>query len=105
FGGGGAVGQGLLGGGGQLGGGDEPVGAMGDGDRPFGVRPEGQAGDAQHGRLLLYASGVGHDQRRPAYQRQEVDVAERFDDLQVLPVHQPGVGQPLPAARVQRHDD
>ena len=42
---------------------DQPVGAVGDGDRPLGVGAQRQARDAQHGRLLLDAAGVGDHER------------------------------------------
>ena len=55
-----------------------------DRDRPLGVGPDGQAGHAQDRRLLLDAAGVRDHDRRPADEREEVDVAQRVDDPQAL---------------------
>ena len=74
--------------GGQLVAGDEPVGAAGDGDRPLGVGPQGEAGHAQQRSLLLHAARIGHDRRRAAHQRHELDVAERVDHVDPRRVEQ-----------------
>ena len=48
---------------------------------PLRVRPDGQAWDTENGRLLLDPAGVGHDDRGAADERDEVEIAERLDDL------------------------
>ena len=64
---------------------DQLVGALGEGDRPLGVVPQGQAGHAEHGGLLLHPAGVGQHQPGRRLQRDEVEVAGGRDDLHPRP--------------------
>ena len=74
------------------------------GDRPLGVLPQREAGDAEHGRLLLHAAGVGDDRRRVGLEREEAEVRLRLDEA-----HRAGrdaeVVEPRPRPRVDREDD
>jgi hypothetical protein len=80
---------------------DQPVGALGDRDRPLGGVAQGEAGDPEHGGLLLEPARVGEDQPGPGLEPEEGEVALGLD--------QPDAGQveaervdPGPGARVDR---
>ena len=60
----------------------QPVRAVGDRDRSLRVGPDGQARARRGSSSPPGSRRVGHDERRAADQRQEVDVAERVDDAQ-----------------------
>ena len=62
-------------------------------------------GMPQHGRLLLDAAAVGDHERRAADQGQELQVAERVDDLDAGHVQEPRSPERGPAPRVQRQHD
>ena len=53
------------------------VGAEVDGHRPLSVRPQGEAGDAQRGRLLLDAPGICQDRPGARLQGQETEIGQR----------------------------
>ena len=57
---------------------EQRVGAGADRHRPLGVVAQGEAGDAEVGRLLLDAAGVGEHGAGVGDQREEVEVAERL---------------------------
>ena len=61
---------------------EQGVGAGADGHRALGVVAQGEAGDAEVGRLLLDAAGVGEDGAGVGHQREEVEVAERLGQQQ-----------------------
>ena len=61
---------------------EQGVGAGGDRDRALGVVAQGEAGDAEVGRLLLDAAGVGEDGAGVGEQGEEVEVAERLAEQQ-----------------------
>src|SRR5262249_35078078 len=44
---------------------DQTVGALRESDRPLSVRTKREARHPQHGRLLLYATGIGQDESSP----------------------------------------
>ena len=53
-----------------------------DGHRTLGVGAQGEAGDAEVGRLLLDPAGVGEDRAGVGEQGEEVEVAERLGEQQ-----------------------
>ncbi len=61
---------------------EQRVGAGADRHRALGVVAQGEAGDAEVGRLLLDPAGVGEDGAGVGQQREEVEVAERLDQVQ-----------------------
>ena len=58
---------------------EQRVGAGADRDRALGVVAQGEAGDAEVGRLLLDPAGVGQHRGRVGLEREEVEVADRVD--------------------------
>ena len=85
---------------------DDAIGAVGDRDRPLGVLAQREAGNAERGRLLLQAAGVGEDQARVRRQREKVDVAERLgQDDAVEPALEAELAQAVARARVHGKDD
>ena len=85
---------------------EQGVGAGADRHRPLGVVAQGEAGDAEEGRLLLDPPGVGEDGAGVGGQREEVEVAERLGEQQAgallvadLRLHH------LAGPRVDREDD
>src|SRR5262245_57166354 len=61
---------------------DQYVRADTHGVDPLRARPKGDARDAEPVRLLLEASGVGHDARRGGDEREHLEVAEGCDRLE-----------------------
>ena len=61
---------------------EQGVGPLLDRDRPLGVVAQREAGDAEVGRLLLDAAGVGQDRAGLRLQREEVEIADRVDQMQ-----------------------
>ena len=58
---------------------EQDVGPARRGHRALREGAEGEAGDAERGRLLLHLAGVGDDRAGAALQREDVEVAERLD--------------------------
>ena len=93
---------------------DDSVGAMGHGDRALGGRPERQARNPEDRGLFLDAAGIGQDQASATHEGDEVEVAERVQ--QVIPPldRLPGpdrakpislAAEPLPDAWMHREHD
>src|SRR3954463_15504282 len=79
-----------------------------DGDRTLGRLPERDARDAEHGRLLLHPAGVRQNERGAGEEPEEVEVAERWlqlDPRPVDPVPKPEGADPRVGARVEREND
>ena len=83
---------------------EQGVGAGADRHRALGVVAQGEAGDAEVGRLLLDAAGVGEDGAGVGEQREEVDVAERLGEQQAGMLGRDRLHL-LARARVDREDD
>ena len=75
------------------------------GDRALGVGAQGEAGDAEVGRLLLDPAGVGEDGAGVGEQGEEVEVAERVDQEQARGCSASRRLHHLAGARVDREDD
>ena len=60
---------------------EQGVRARPDRHRPLGVVAQGEAGDAEVGRLLLDPAGVGQHGAGVGLQREEVEVADRVDEV------------------------
>ena len=84
---------------------EQGVGAGADRHRPLGVGAQGEAGDAEVGRLLLDAAGVGQHGAGVRSQREEVEVAERLAQVQPGGVAVDLRLHHLAGPRVDREDD
>ena len=84
---------------------EQGVGAGADRHRALGVVAQGEAGDAEVGRLLLDPAGVGEDGAGVGEQREEVEVAERLGEHAGPGCSAPASLHHLAGPRVDREDD
>jgi hypothetical protein len=84
----------------------QPIGADLDGDRPLGVLAQREARNAGDRGLLLDSTRVGQHDARVGHQLEEIEVAERIDEVQTRlrgDAHrQPELRELLARARVHR---
>src|SRR6267143_458235 len=84
---------------------DQQIGTFGNGNRTLGILPQSETGHAKSGGLLLYAAGVGEDERRLAHETQEIEVAHRRNEAQLRVMRNATFGQALLGPRMDGKDD
>ena len=67
----------------------DDVRATGNSHGPFRVVADGGARNAEAGGLFLNASRIGHDQGRMPHQAEEIQIPERFQDVNVARTNAP----------------